>query len=84
MKITLKRTEEQLELIRAMASTNRDTAYEAQAALGSFMGPVLAEVINNAPAVSNLFTSMAFDPDDNPSIPLDLYYDITAEDYINV
>lgn len=84
MKITLKRTEEQLELIRAMASTNRDTAYEAQAALGSFMGPVLAEVINNAPAVSNLFTSMAFDPDDNPSIPLDLYYDITAEDYITV
>ena len=84
MKITLKRTEEQLELIRAMASSNRDTAYEAQAALGSFMGPVLAEVINNAPTVSNLFTSMAFDPDDNPSIPLDLYYDVTAEDYITV
>lgn len=84
MKITLKRTEEQLELIKAMASKNRDTAYEAQAALGSFMGPVLAEVINNAPAISNLFTSMAFNPDDNPSIPLDLYYDITAEDYITV
>lgn len=84
MKITLKRTEEQLELIRAMASSNRDTAYEAQAALGSFMGPVLAEVVNNAPTVSNLFTSMSFDPDDNPSIPLDLYYDITAEDYITV
>ena len=84
MKITLKRTEEQLELIKAMASKNRDTAYEAQAALGSFMGPILAEVINNAPAISNLFSSLSFNPDDNPSIPLDLYYDITAADYVTV
>jgi len=84
MTITLKRTEEQLELLKAMASRNRDVAYEAQAALGSFMGPILAEVINNAPALSNLFTTLSFNPDDNPSIPLDLYYDITAEDYITV
>ena len=84
MTITLKRTEEQLELLKAMASRNRDVAYEAQAALGSFMGPILAEVINNAPALSNLFATLSFNPDDNPSIPLDLYYDITAEDYITV
>jgi|TARA_R110000851_G_scaffold235680_1_gene388243 hypothetical protein len=84
MTITLKRTEEQLELLKAMGSKNRDVAYEAQAALGSFMGPILAEVINNAPALSNLFTTLSFNPDDNPSIPLDLYYDITAEDYITV
>lgn len=84
MTITLKRTEEQLELLKAMASRNRDVAYEAQAALGSFMGPILAEVINNAPTLSNLFTTLSFSPDDNPSIPLDLYYDITAEDYITV
>ena len=84
MTITLKRTEEQIELLKAMASRNRDVAYEAQAALGSFMGPILAEVLNNAPALSNLFTTLSFNPDDNPSIPLDLYYDITAEDYITV
>lgn len=84
MNITLKRTEEQLELLKAMGSRNRDVAYEAQAAIGSFMGPVLAEVINNAPVMSNLFTTLSFNPDDNPSLPLDLYYDITAEDYIQV
>jgi hypothetical protein len=84
MTITLKRTEEQLELLKAMASRDRSIAYEAQAALGSFMGPILAEVINNAPTLSNLFTTLSFNPDDNPSIPLDLYYDITAEDYITV
>ncbi len=53
MNITLKRTDEQLELIKAMASTNRDTAYQARAALAEFIGPVLAEVIDNAPVLSN-------------------------------
>jgi hypothetical protein len=84
MKITLKRTPEQIELIKAMASRNRAVAMEAQVALAEFIGPVLAEVINNAPTLSNLFTPLQFNADDNPSIPLDLYYDVAAEDYITV
>jgi hypothetical protein len=84
MKISLKRTPEQIELVKAMASKNRDVAYEAQVALAQFLGPVLAEVINNAPVLSNLFSTLQFNADDNPSIPLDLYYDITDEDYIHV
>jgi hypothetical protein len=84
MKISLKRTPEQVELVKAMASKNRDVAYEAQVALAAFLGPVLAEVINNAPVLSNLFSPLSFNADDNPSIPLDLYYDITDEDYITV
>jgi hypothetical protein len=84
MNITLKRTEEQVELIKAMASKNREVAYEAQAMLATFIGPVLAEVINNAPVLSNMFRPLQYNADDNPSLPLDLYYDITAEDYITV
>ena len=84
MKITLKRTPEQVELVKAMASRNRSVAYEAQVALAEFIGPVLAEVLNNAPTVSNLFQSLQFDADDNPSIPLDLYYNIADEDYVRV
>lgn len=84
MKITLKRTPEQIELVKAMASKNRNVAVEAQIALAEFIGPVLAEVINNAPTLSNLFNSLQFNADDNPSIPLDLYYDVNAEDYITV
>ena len=84
MKIVLKRTDEQVELIKALASKNREVAYDAQVALAEFIGPVLAEVINNAPTVSNLFTSLQFNAEDNPSIPLDLYYDIFDEDYIKV
>jgi hypothetical protein len=79
MKITLKNTPEQVELVKAMASRNRDVAYEAQTALAEFIGPVLAEVINNAPALSNLFTTLQYNADDNPSIPLDLYYDVADE-----
>ena len=84
MKITLKRTPEQVELVKAMASRNKAVAYEAQVALAEFIGPVLAEVLNQAPTVSNLFQSLQFDADDNPSIPLDLYYNISDTDYVNV
>ena len=84
MKITLERTPEQAELIKAMASKNRDVAYEAQTALAEFIGPVLAEVVNTAPTVSNMFSSLQFNSDESPSIPLDLYHDITDEDYIQV
>ncbi|HIF58048.1 MAG TPA: hypothetical protein EYQ26_00935 [Rhodospirillales bacterium] len=84
MKITLKRTPEQLELIKAMASKNRDTAYAAQVALAEFIGPVVSEVINNAPTISNLFTPLQYNADDNPSLPLDLYYNVFDEDYIQV
>ena len=84
MKITLKQTPEQVELVKAMASKNRDVAYEAQTALAEFIGPVLAEVVNTAPTVSNMFTSLQFNSDESPSIPLDLYHDITDEDYIQV
>ena len=84
MKITLKRTEEQVELVKAMASRNREVAYEAQMALAEFIGPVLAEVVNQAPTLSNLFTNFQFNDMDSTSIPLDLYYDVTAQDYVKV
>jgi len=84
MKITLKRTPEQIELVKAMASKNRDVAYEAQVALAEFIGPVLQKVVNQAPTLSNLFSNFAFSADESPSIPMDLYYDITDEDYVTV
>jgi len=84
MKITIKRTEDQLALVRALGSNNREEAYEAQAAVADLLGPVVSEVINNAPTVGNLYTSLSYGEDDNPSLPLDLFHDITDEDYIQV
>jgi hypothetical protein len=84
MKITIKRTDEQLALVKAMASNNREEAYEAQAAVATLIGPVLSEVINNAQSVGSLFSTFTYQSDDNPSLPLDLFHDITDEDYIQV
>jgi len=84
MEIKIERTPEQVELVKAMASKNREVAYEAQAALGDFIGPLLAEVVNQAPTVSNLFNSLQFNSEDNASIPLDLYHDIDDEDYVQI
>ena len=84
MKITIKRTEDQLALVRAMGSNNREEAYEAQAAVAELLGPVVTEVINNAVTVGNLFTTLTYQADDNPSLPLDLFHDITDEDYVHV
>src|SRR6056300_1259425 len=84
MKITIKRTEDQLALVRAMGSNNREEAYEAQAAVAELLGPVVTEVINNAVTVGNLFTTLTYQADDNPSLPLDLSHDVTEEDYVQV
>ena len=84
MKITIKRTEDQLALVRAMGSNNREEAYEAQAAVADLLGPVVSEVINNAPTVGNLYPRVSSGEDDNPSLPLDRFHDITDEDYIQV
>ena len=65
MKITIKRTEEQLALVKAMASNNREEAYEAQAAVATLIGPVLNQVINNAVSVGSLFQTFTYQHDDN-------------------
>jgi hypothetical protein len=83
-KINLSNTESQLKLVKAMASSNRYKAYQAQATLADLIYPVINEVMNQSAVVSNLFKKISFSEDENPSIPLDLYYDINAEDYVKV
>ncbi len=84
MKITLKETPEQVELIKALASKDLNVAYEAKAAVAELVGPIISEVINNAMSITNLYTTLSFSEDDNLSIPLDLYHDITDDDFIRV
>lgn len=84
MKITLNRSNELVELVAAMASKDSATAMAARETFAAFMGPTLNEVIDQAPTLSNLFTNFTFNSDDNPSIPLDIYSDVTDVDYIRV
>lgn len=84
MKITFERNKEQIELIKAMASADKQKAYEAQNALAAFVAPVIATAIDTAPTLSAVFQTETYNMDDNPSIPVDLYYDVTDEDAIKV
>jgi hypothetical protein len=83
MKLKLKETPEQVELIKAMGSKNQAVSREASEASAAFLGPVIQEVIETAGTASQIFTDAPFNEDDNPSYPLDLYYN-ENEGYITV
>jgi hypothetical protein len=81
MKITLKNTPEQIELIRAIGSKDPRTAEEAQQAFAAFIGPVINQVLQQAGTVGVIYSDKEYDEDDSPSFPLDLYYDV-EQNYI--
>ena len=47
MRLKLKNTPEQVELIKAMGSKNQLVAREAQEAFAAFLGPVVRRVLRN-------------------------------------
>jgi hypothetical protein len=73
MKLKLKNTPEQVELIKAMGSRDATVAREATQAFAAFIGPVVSKVLTQAGTASAVYSDLAFDEDDNPSIPLDLF-----------
>jgi len=73
MKLRLKNTPEQIELVKAMGSREGSVAKEATEAFAAFIGPVVNKVLMQAATASAIYTDLAFDEDDSPSIPLDLY-----------
>lgn len=74
MKISLKNTPEQVELIKAMGSKNLTVASQASETFAAFLGPVVQQVLSEAGTASLIYTDAPFDEDDHPSYPLDLYY----------
>lgn len=77
MKISLKNTPEQVELIKAIGSKNTTVSREAGEAFAAFLGPVVQQVLQQAATANQIFTDAPFDEDDSPSYPLDLYYQTT-------
>mgnify|MGYP003658137062 FL=1 len=75
MKLKLKNTPEQVELVKALGSKDAAVAREAQEAFAAFIGPVIQKVIKQSATAGAIYTDVLFDEDDNPSYPLDLYYD---------
>ena len=83
MKLKLKNTPEQVELIKALGSRNASVSREANEAFAAFIGPVVSKVLNEAGTSSAIYADSEFDQDDNPSYPLDLYYN-TDKGFISV
>ena len=81
MKIKLKNTPEQLELVKAMGSRDVAVAKEATEAFAAFIGPVVSKVLMQAGTASAIYSDAPYDEDDNPSLPLDLYYN-QNQDYV--
>jgi|7_EtaG_2_1085326.scaffolds.fasta_scaffold00888_14 hypothetical protein len=81
MKLKLKNTPEQVELIKALGSRDQTVSAEAASAFASFIGPVISKVIATAGTSNLIFSDVRYDEDDSPSYPLDLYYD-ESEGYV--
>ena len=73
MKLKLKNTPEQIELVKAMGSREGSVAKEATEAFAAFIGPVVNKVLMQASTAAAIYSDLPFDEDDSPSIPLDLY-----------
>ena len=84
MRIKLKNTPEQVELIKALGSKNRLVAAEASEAFAAFLGPVIHRVSLQAGTASQIYTDAPFDENDSPSYPLDLYYQELNNGYVSV
>lgn len=83
MQIQLKKTPEQIELIKAMGSRNSTVAREATEAIAAFLAPVLKKVLMTAGTVSTIYRDIEFEQDSDPSLPLDLFYN-EGQGYITV
>ena len=84
MKITLKNSQDTVELIQAMASKDALVRMEARQAFAEFMGKIMGEAMNQAATIGNIYSTLSYRGDTSPSIPLDLYSDITDVGYLNV
>jgi len=83
MKLKLKNTPEQVELVKAIGSRDTSVSREASEAFAAFLGPVIQKVLLTAGTASQIFVDSEFDEDDSPSYPLDLHYG-EGEGYVTV
>ena len=82
--INIKEDAELAKLIKGLASKNRAEFEAASEAMAAFIGDTVLQVVEAAPVISNLFTTVAYNEGSAPSLPLDVYYDIRDKNYLQV
>jgi len=83
-KISIKKTAEQVALVKQLGSKNKAESMAAQEVFAAFIGDVILQVVEQAPVISNLYTSKGFAEGTAPSLPLDVLFDIRDRNYIQV
>ena len=77
-------TPEQRELIKKMGSANKVEAMEAQSAFAGLITEPVLKAIKEADLVSDIYSDIEFNDTENPTIPLDLYYDANYAGLISI
>jgi len=83
MKVKLLADNEKIELLKAVGSNNRQESLAAQEILAAFVGPIIADVLQQAAISELVYTTHTYNFDQVPSIPLDLF-DGVGENYMRV
>lgn len=81
MKLKFKKSPEQIELIKALASTDKLKSQEAQALFVNLIGPVLNTALLQEDTASQLFTNMTFNEDEDPAFAIEPYSDTTEPQF---
>lgn len=82
--VSIASTPENKALLKALNSKSRqefEAAYDAVAVLA---GEVAKEVLAQAPTVANFFRTINFDKGTVPTVPLDIFYDITDRNLLQI
>ena len=72
--IKLTKDAEKIALVNLIGSRNPVESKAAQEAFAAAVGPVIGEVLSQAGTASLIYEDWAYNPDDQPSIPLDMFY----------
>ncbi len=83
-RIKFEKNEKQLELIRAMASSNRAQRELAQDAFAALISPILGRIFRVQDTTQQFYRDMPYNPGENPTYTTDLFAGNTDENYFAV
>lgn len=81
MKLKFKKSPEQVELIKALASSDKLKSQEAQALFANLIGPILNVALLQEDTASQMFTNMTFDETEDPAFPIEPYSDTSEPQF---
>ena len=84
LKIDFAKTPEQVALVKKLGSKHKLESLAAAEALAAIMARPILQVIEQAPVISNLYTTLTYSEGQAPVIPLDPYFDVRARNFLTV